>query len=91
MTARLARSDLPHWLIWPCLYCLYALTRGQISGRYPYPFLDVAALGWPMVALNIAGLVMVFAMLGLIRLARRARVTLRNACPIFWCMSRCRC
>jgi hypothetical protein len=65
--------DLPWWLIWPAAYCAYALIRGQISGIYPYPFLDVAAQGWPAVGLNTAGLLAAFAGLGLglIWLARR--------------------
>ncbi|GHD98593.1 hypothetical protein U879_12390 [Defluviimonas sp. 20V17] len=61
------------WLIWPLVYCAYALTRGAFSGFYPYPFLDVARLGPAMVALNVAGLIVAFALggLALVALARR--------------------
>lgn len=40
------------WLIWPGLYGVYALGRGAITGWYPYPFLDVDALGVSGVAVN---------------------------------------
>jgi hypothetical protein len=56
---RLAR--IPIWLIWPGSYCLYALVRGHFTGRYPYFFLDVARFGPVQIALNIAGLVVTFA------------------------------
>ena len=58
----------PHafsWLIWPILYADYALVRGLASGFYPYPFVDVAALGIMQVALNIGALAIVFAALAL--------------------------
>lgn len=65
--------DLPFWLIWPILYVAYALTRGFSTGFWPYPFLDVTALGWPSVSANLAGITLVFAAigLGLIQIARR--------------------
>jgi hypothetical protein len=64
--------DLPAWLIWPGLYAIYALTRGAVTGFWPYPFLDADALGWPQVALNTAGMILAFIALGLalITLAR---------------------
>lgn len=72
---RVALSDLPFWLIWPGLYAAYALTRGAVTGFWPYPFLDADALGWSQVALNAAGMVLAFAALGLglIALARSVR------------------
>lgn len=67
--------DLAFWLIWPMLYCAYALGRGAMTGFWPYPFLNVEALGPGVVALNIAGLVIAFAALGagVVLLARRLR------------------
>jgi hypothetical protein len=56
--------DLPMWLIWPLAYCAYALARGAATGVWPYPFLDAGVLGWPMVVLNIAGMMAGFAALG---------------------------
>jgi hypothetical protein len=68
--------DLPVWLVWPALYAVYALTRGTVTGFWPYPFLDADTLGWPQVALNVAGLVLAFAALGL-GLIALARASLR--------------
>lgn len=72
---RVTLCDLPYWLIWPGLYAAYALTRGAITGFWPYPFLDADTLGWSQVALHAAGMVLAFAALGLglIALARSVR------------------
>ena len=48
------------WLAWPAAYAVYALVRGAISGFYPYPYIDVPALGLPRVLLNAAALMLVF-------------------------------
>lgn len=42
------------WLIFPLVYLGYSLARGAITGWYPYPFLDVAKLGYEKVLLNSA-------------------------------------
>lgn len=73
---RVSLADLPGWLIWPALYAAYALVRGAVTGFWPYPFLDADRLGWPQVALNVAGLVLAFATLGL-GLIGLARVSVR--------------
>lgn len=57
---------LPIWLIWPVLYCIYALVRGAVTGSYPYFFLDVSRFGVAQIVLNIIGLVMVFALAGVV-------------------------
>lgn len=54
------------WLVYPLLYGIYTLIRGALGARYPYPFLDVRALGWPAVLLNSAVLGAVFVALGLV-------------------------
>jgi hypothetical protein len=63
------------WLAWPAAYLVYALIRGGLTRWYPYPFLDLAALGPGAVALNLAGLLLALgaagtAMLGLARWRR---------------------
>jgi hypothetical protein len=58
--------DAFRWLIWPILFADYAVVRGLAGGFYPYPFLDVAALGIYQVTLNIGALAAVFAALGLL-------------------------
>lgn len=40
------------WALYPLAYLAYALARGAATGKYPYPFLNVAALGWQRTALN---------------------------------------
>lgn len=59
-------AALPRWLLWPVAYCVYALIRGAFEGRYPYFFLDVGQFGATQIAINIAGLVLVFALGGLL-------------------------
>jgi hypothetical protein len=57
--------DSVSWLIYPALYVAAMLWRGAVIGQYPYPFLDADKLGYGRVALNIAGLGVVFFGLGL--------------------------
>lgn len=61
---RVTLHDLPCWLIWPAAYAAYALIRGALSGFWPYPFLDAHQRGWPEVALNVLGLIVAFALMG---------------------------
>jgi len=58
--ARIAALAPLTWLAWPAIYATYALARGAMSGFYPYPFIDVPALGMARVLLNIAGLALAF-------------------------------
>ena len=41
------------WVIYPLAYGAYALTRGAVDGKYAYPFIDVAQIGWLQAATNI--------------------------------------
>jgi hypothetical protein len=43
---------LPFWLLYPAAYLAYTLLRGPSAGFYPYPFVDVAALGYGPVLRN---------------------------------------
>jgi len=65
-------SDPLRWVIWPLVYCIYALARAQFSGFYPYPFLNVDELGWGGLARSIASMAVGFLVLGgvLVTLAR---------------------
>lgn len=54
---------IPRWMVYPLGYALYALVLGAIRGRYPYPFIDVIALGYPRVLINSAVILAVFALL----------------------------
>jgi hypothetical protein len=75
---RVSLHDLPAWLIWPALYAAYALTRGALTGFWPYPFLDADRLGWTQVALNTCGMVLTFAALGLVLIALARAATRRS-------------
>ncbi len=44
------------WLLFPVAYVTYALTRGALTGWYPYPFLDSATSGYGSVVFTVAGL-----------------------------------
>jgi hypothetical protein len=64
------------WFTYPLLYAIYALIRGAAEGKYPYPFIDVAQIGWQQTAINtliisIGFLVMAYALVGLDRLLGR--------------------
>lgn len=64
--------DIGWWMIWPVAYCIYILIRAQFDGNYVYFFLDIAQFGGAVIARNIVGLVLVFALFGsLMVLARR--------------------
>lgn len=53
------------WSLYPLLYFGYAIVRGSIDGRYPYPFMDVAALGLGRTTMNAIGLALAFVIAGL--------------------------
>ncbi|HET6553801.1 MAG TPA: Pr6Pr family membrane protein [Dyella sp.] len=48
------------WQSYPAGYFFYVLLRGAVNGWYPYPFLDVPALGYLRVLLNAFGVLMAF-------------------------------
>lgn len=67
------------WCLYPAAYLVYALARGELLGSYPYPFIDVAALGYPRVLANALGLIVVFAALGFAVLGTGRLVASRRA------------
>lgn len=67
-------------VVWPVIYCCYALVRGSLDGTYPYPFIDAGALSAGQLAANIAGLSTFFLALGatlVLVLRMRARLSRR--------------
>jgi hypothetical protein len=60
---------VPFWLIYPLVYCGYALLRGEVDGIYPYPFLDVRAEGMITVAFNMVAFLVIFWLAGLLIVA----------------------
>lgn len=65
------------WVLFPVLYLGYALLRGQAEGKFAYPFIDLAALGWSAVAINCAGIGLAFLVAGfaLVALGHRLGAT----------------
>ncbi len=66
------------WCWYPLVYFVYVMVRGEILSSYPYPFIDVLALGYTRSVINAVGFLIVFvilgiALLGLSRLAGGAR------------------
>lgn len=53
-------GQIPQWLIYPLLYLMYILIRGNLSGFYPYPFINVAAIGWQNVLVNSVIITLLF-------------------------------
>jgi hypothetical protein len=62
--AKLRWSSAIWWAAYPLAYLVYVLARGRMDGRYPYPFIDVAKLGWMQTALNVGGIALGFILAG---------------------------
>ncbi len=52
------------WLIYPLFYLAFVVVRGKWSGFYPYPFIDVGALGYSRAVVNTGAIMLVFVGLG---------------------------
>jgi len=76
---RLGLRDLPGWLVWPFGYCVWALIRGQFEGIYPYFFFDLARVGPLVVTGYIVGLVIAFALFGVLMLLVARVIPTRGA------------
>lgn len=48
------------WLVYPFAYIIYIAIRGEMTGEYPYPFIDVGQLGYSKVLINSGVLVIAF-------------------------------
>jgi hypothetical protein len=71
--SRVSLASILSWTIYPVLYFGFVILRGQVSGFYPYYFIDINQLGFSKVILNslalLAGfLLLSFMMTGLIKL-----------------------
>ena len=63
---RLDYRDVPMFIVWPCVYVAYALGRGAQDGIYPYPFMDLTEISPLAVATNLAGLLLVLMIGGVV-------------------------
>ncbi len=52
--------NLLSWLIYPLIYLSIIMLRGMYSGYYPYPFVNVSALGYKQVAINCGFVLLAF-------------------------------
>lgn len=57
------------WAYFPLTYLIYSLIRGHLMGWYPYPFLNVAKLGYQKVFVNSGFMVIAFVVVGLLLIA----------------------
>lgn len=55
-----------YWTIFPFLYLIYSLIRGMITNWYPYPFLNVAKIGYEKVLINVCAMIILFFITGLV-------------------------
>ena len=53
-------------LVWPALYVGYTLAHGAASHWYPYPFVDVTAIGYATALRNGAGIALLLLGLGVL-------------------------
>lgn len=53
------------WLIYPLAYGIYVLIRGAFVDYYPYPFLNVLKIGYPMVTVSFGVLLILFLLISL--------------------------
>jgi hypothetical protein len=66
------------WSVYPVLYFVYVLIRGEVIGLYPYHFIDVTGIGYAVALRNAIGLWVGFMVagwvfLGVNRLTERYR------------------
>jgi hypothetical protein len=48
------------WITYPLAYFCYAVARGAVDNKYPYPFMNVAEIGWAKTAINALLITVVF-------------------------------
>jgi hypothetical protein len=53
---RLTYGQIGAMMVLPLAYIVYVLVRGQMTGLYPYPFIDAGVLGYAKTLVNAAGL-----------------------------------
>jgi len=61
---RLVAGDPFRWMAPPLAYFPYGIARGMAGGKYPYPFMNPAEIGWAGVAAHAAALAAGFLIAG---------------------------
>jgi len=59
-------SNALKWLIYPMGYIIFIVIRGYLINQYPYPFINVAELGYPKAILNAVLIVVFFWLLSVL-------------------------
>jgi hypothetical protein len=68
------------WCWYPLVYFAYVMTRGEFLFSYPYPFIDVLALGYTQTVINAIGFLIGFVALGYVLLwLKRIQAMVANA------------
>lgn len=76
---RLSYADMAKWLVFPFFYAAYVMIRGALTGEYPYPIMDAAALGYPAALRNISFILILFVFLGVAFVNIDRRIARRSA------------
>lgn len=63
---KLTYRDPLIWALLPIAYLAYAIGRAQLDGIYPYPFLNVARLGWMQVGITTSLIAAAFIVAGML-------------------------
>lgn len=59
-TKTIKYSEMLKWSIFPLIYLVYILIRGNVSSFYPYSFVDVTVIGLKKVLINSTVLLAIF-------------------------------
>lgn len=54
-----------NWLLYPFVYLIYIIIRGEIMNRYPYGFIDINIIGYQQAAINSLLVLLAFVSFGL--------------------------
>lgn len=67
------------WLAYPFAYCMFLVLLGEATGRYLYPFANIAQLGWATVGRNAGLIFALFWILGVTAVLVDRRLSRRTA------------
>lgn len=76
-------KDSLRWILFPLVYFIYILIRGAILDAYPYFFVNVNKIGYPMVLLYATCILAVFLFCGLslVAIDRKVKIDKSNLAP----------
>tara|TARA_R110002020_G_scaffold474461_1_gene705979 strand:+ start:34786 stop:35430 length:645 start_codon:yes stop_codon:yes gene_type:complete len=67
-------SQVPPWMAFPAVYAALVMLRGQLTGIYPYGFLNVAQIGWGASLMNVAGMILSMGLAGCVMVVAARRL-----------------